>query len=78
LSSRHFFEPIDQPIAGRHRFPGWPSGRASWGLPWFAGPSPLLGQDNDDVLAGELGLTDTEIARLETDLVVGRRPLGLA
>jgi crotonobetainyl-CoA:carnitine CoA-transferase CaiB-like acyl-CoA transferase len=77
LMSRRFFEPIDQPIVGRHEFPGWPSGRDSWRLPWFAGPAPLLGQHNHDVLTRELCLGDDEIARLEADLVVGRHPLGL-
>jgi crotonobetainyl-CoA:carnitine CoA-transferase CaiB-like acyl-CoA transferase len=35
--------------------------------------APLLGQHNPEVLAG-LGLTDSEIAALEADGVIGRTP----
>lgn len=57
LNAAGLFETVETP-QGTVRFPGVPT--------WFsrtpgrvAGPAPMLGQDNDEVL-GELGLTDLE------------------
>jgi crotonobetainyl-CoA:carnitine CoA-transferase CaiB-like acyl-CoA transferase len=37
-----------------------------------AEPPPLLGEHNDEVLKGMLGLTDAEIAELRQQRVIGR------
>ena len=44
---------------------------------WYRSPAPLLGQHNEDVLTGLLGLAPDEIADLQQAAVIGERPLGL-
>lgn len=65
------FELVDQPGVGTYLAPGSP-------LEFVVGPrppvvpAPVLGQHTDEVLAGELGLSEFEIARLhERGVVAG-------
>ncbi len=39
-----------------------------------AAPPPLLGEHNDEVLAGELGLSEAELMALRADGIVGEVP----
>lgn len=74
LESRGFYEELEHPLSGRHRFPGWPF-RITPGPPrHHRAPSPTLGQHNDDVLA-TLGLSDDELTKLRADQVIGERLL---
>ena len=73
LAFRGFFEELDHPVNGRAnlstvpvRFSGGP-GR------FHTNPAPLLGQHNHELLA-ELGLTESEIADLEADGIIGSAP----
>jgi len=43
---------------------------------WYRSPAPTLGQHNDEVLRGELGLDDAEIDDLRARDIIGERPLG--
>lgn len=77
LLARSFIEPIDHPVCGEvpaaslpFRFESAPNG-------WTHSPAPTLGQHNHEVLGGELGLTDDELADLEQKGVIGTRPVGL-
>jgi crotonobetainyl-CoA:carnitine CoA-transferase CaiB-like acyl-CoA transferase len=56
--------------SGPMRLSGGPAG-------WYRSPAPLLGQHNEEVLAGLLGLAADEIADLHQAGVIGERPLGL-
>jgi crotonobetainyl-CoA:carnitine CoA-transferase CaiB-like acyl-CoA transferase len=73
LAFRGFFEEVEQPVTGRARLSTVPmrfSGRTG---PFHTSPAPGLGQHNDELLA-EIGLTPPEIADLEAEGIIGRKP----
>lgn len=69
LQTRGYWVEMDHPAAGRIRVPG-PPYRIS-GDPWRVDrPAPLLGQHNQDVYCGILGLLKSQLARLRRAGVV--------
>lgn len=73
LAFRGFFEEVDHPVNGPARLSTVPM-RCSGGPGKFhTEHAPLLGQHNHELLTG-LGLSDAEIAGLESDGVVGTAP----
>ena len=77
LRTRSFIEPIDHPVCGEVPCASLPFRFESSPGPWTTAPAPTLGQHNREVLGGELGLTDEELAELEAKGVIGTRPAGL-
>ncbi len=75
--ARGFFETVDHPVVGTHDLPGLPFRLSERGTGWLRSPPPTLGQHNDEVLGGVLGLSDDEIRGLRADGVIGDRPVGL-
>jgi crotonobetainyl-CoA:carnitine CoA-transferase CaiB-like acyl-CoA transferase len=74
LDARGYYEQINHPVTGPHRYPGWP-------LRMSPGPSrhhrsapPTLGQHNDEILRA-LGLTDAELEELRAQRVIGETAL---
>jgi crotonobetainyl-CoA:carnitine CoA-transferase CaiB-like acyl-CoA transferase len=74
LDVRGYYQEVDHPITGPHRYPGWP-------FTMTPGPSshhrfapPTLGQHNDEILRG-LGLTDDELADLRARRIIGETAL---
>lgn len=74
LDARGFYEEIEHPITGSHRYPGWP-------LRLTPGPDrhhrfapPTLGQHNDEILSG-LGVTGDELDELRAQHVIGETAL---
>jgi crotonobetainyl-CoA:carnitine CoA-transferase CaiB-like acyl-CoA transferase len=65
---------VDHPVTGRHPLPGLPF-RLEGVDQWLTGPSPTLGQHNDDVL-GEV-VTPAELEALRAAGLVGEWPAGL-
>jgi crotonobetainyl-CoA:carnitine CoA-transferase CaiB-like acyl-CoA transferase len=62
VKARGFFEEIDHPTAGRHRFPGGPAKFAGqWPEPRRA---PLLSEHTTEILVGELGYPAADLATL--------------
>jgi crotonobetainyl-CoA:carnitine CoA-transferase CaiB-like acyl-CoA transferase len=74
MRARGFWEQVEHPVIGPQWYAGFPYRLDA--DRWFAGPAPLLGQHNDEILT-EAGLTVEEIAALRDDHVIGDRPLGL-
>jgi crotonobetainyl-CoA:carnitine CoA-transferase CaiB-like acyl-CoA transferase len=44
---------------------------------WLRTPAPTIGQHNESVLGGILGLSPDELRELEAEGVIGSRPSGL-
>ena len=78
-AARGFFEPLDHPVVGTHGFPSLPfvfrTSRPA--RRWLRAPAPTLGQHNDEVLGGDLGLRADDLARLRAESLIGERPAGL-
>ena len=74
LQARDFFWEIDHPEAGRLRYAGQPVRLSETPARCYR-PAPCLGQHNDDVLSGLLGLSADERAALRDKGVIGDRPL---
>ena len=69
FEERGIMQTIDHPVAGPFKMVAWPV-RFS-GSPPPVKPSPLLGADNDDVLANWLGMGPDRIGGLRSDNVIG-------
>jgi crotonobetainyl-CoA:carnitine CoA-transferase CaiB-like acyl-CoA transferase len=74
LDARGYYEEVEHPVSGPHRYPGWP-------FRMTPGPSrhhrfapPTLGQHNEEILRG-LGLTDDELEELRARHVIGETAL---
>jgi crotonobetainyl-CoA:carnitine CoA-transferase CaiB-like acyl-CoA transferase len=76
LIARAFFEVLDHPLVGTHRYPGMPFRYATNTDGWLRRPPPTLGQHNDEILGGELGLSGADLDQLKADAVIGDRPVG--
>jgi crotonobetainyl-CoA:carnitine CoA-transferase CaiB-like acyl-CoA transferase len=74
LDARGYYQEVEHPVTGPHRYPGWP-------FTMTPGPSrhhrfapPTLGQHNEEILRG-LGLTDDELDDLRARRVIGEKAL---
>ncbi len=74
LESRGFLESLTHPVTGEMRYPGLPFRFASRSGGWLTRPPPTLGQHNDEVLGGELGLSSDELDALRAERIIGDRP----
>jgi crotonobetainyl-CoA:carnitine CoA-transferase CaiB-like acyl-CoA transferase len=73
MRARGFFEPIDNPLVGKHEYPSWPMRMSGGPTRYWTGPAPTLGEHNDEVLR-EIGVSDEELARLRAERVIGDVP----
>jgi len=76
FQARGYFETPPHPVVGEMPLASLPF-RYSGVDHWLRTPSPKLGQDNERVLCGILGLSSEDLRQLETDGVIGDRPEGL-
>jgi crotonobetainyl-CoA:carnitine CoA-transferase CaiB-like acyl-CoA transferase len=64
LKARGFFVEIAHPVAGKFQYPGAPLKYEA--TPWeLRMPAPILGQHNDEILGGRLGVTAARLAELK-------------
>jgi crotonobetainyl-CoA:carnitine CoA-transferase CaiB-like acyl-CoA transferase len=76
LQARHYFETTEHSVVGAMPLPSLPFRSANTDR-WLRTPAPTLGQHNERVLGGVLGLSPADLAALEADGVIGTRPSGL-
>jgi crotonobetainyl-CoA:carnitine CoA-transferase CaiB-like acyl-CoA transferase len=74
LEHRGFLNRVVHPVTGEHRVPGLPFRLASVSGPWVTTAAPTLGQHNEEVLIGELGLTEDDFTVLKEKGIVGTTP----
>jgi crotonobetainyl-CoA:carnitine CoA-transferase CaiB-like acyl-CoA transferase len=74
LDARGYYQELQHPLTGSHRYPGWPFRITPGPLRHHRLPTPTLGQHNLEVLAG-MGLSDQDIAALRETAVIGERLL---
>jgi len=74
LEARHFFQTLKHPFTGETRYPGFPAWLTAFERELHRAPPPTLGQHNREILQGDLGLTDEELAELEAEGIIGTRP----
>ena len=72
---RGYLHDIDSASIGRQTVQGLPLRPDYWSGPWLRRPTPRLGEHNDEVLGGELGLDEAALHRLRDTNVIGDRPL---
>ncbi len=75
LEHRGYFQTLEHPVTGAARYPGLPYVGLADGRP--RRPPPTLGQHNREVLAGELGISEDELARWEREGIIGTQPAWL-
>jgi crotonobetainyl-CoA:carnitine CoA-transferase CaiB-like acyl-CoA transferase len=73
LVARDYYQTLDHPISGERRYPVWPMRFSFAKAPVYASGAATLGQHNEEILGGDLRLSDDEIARLRSDEVIGER-----
>ena len=71
LVARGFFQEIEHPAAGTHPYPGPMAQFSRTPLIPTRSPAPLLGQHNEELLRGLVGLDEAEYAQLVEDQIVG-------
>ncbi len=74
--ARNYFETPEHPVVGAMPLPSLPFRFASIDQ-WLRTPAATLGQHNEQVLSGILGLSPGRIRELESEGVIGTRPKGL-
>jgi crotonobetainyl-CoA:carnitine CoA-transferase CaiB-like acyl-CoA transferase len=76
FQARRYFETPEHPVVGAMPMPSLPFRYASIDR-WLRTPAPTIGQHNEEVLRGILALSPAEFRDLETEGVIGKRPVGL-
>jgi crotonobetainyl-CoA:carnitine CoA-transferase CaiB-like acyl-CoA transferase len=76
LQARGYFETPEHPVVGAIPLPSLPFRYAGIER-WLRTPAPTIGQHNEAVLCGILGLATEELRKLEAEGVIGTRPEGL-
>ncbi len=74
LRARGFFEPVTNPLVGTQHYPTWPVRLSAGPQRSGAAPRRRSAQHTAEVLRGELGIDDDELARLEAEHVIGTTP----
>ena len=74
LQARGYWQWLERAVVGNQPNPSSPYRIAREGPYPIATPAPTLGQHNAEVLGGVLGLSDTDLARLNERGIIGNKP----
>lgn len=74
LDARGYYEELDHPVTGTHRYPGWPFRITPGPHRHHRTAPPTLGQHNDEILR-ELGLSAQDLTDLRRRRIIGERVL---
>jgi crotonobetainyl-CoA:carnitine CoA-transferase CaiB-like acyl-CoA transferase len=74
--ARGFYETLEHPVAGSQPYPRLPMRFALGPAHQVSSTPPTLGEHNDEVLRGLLGLSQAELAVLREARVIGETPAG--
>jgi crotonobetainyl-CoA:carnitine CoA-transferase CaiB-like acyl-CoA transferase len=74
MRARNFFEPVTHPLLGEQFYPSWPVRMSAGPHRSWRAPAPMLGQHTAAVLHELLGVDEAELARLESEHVIGTIP----
>ncbi|MGE4609473.1 MAG: CoA transferase [Myxococcota bacterium] len=74
LEFRQFYQTLTHPVTGPTRYPGLPMAFSSLSRQLHRSPPPTLGQHNEEILGGELGLNDEELEGLRDRKIIGSKP----
>lgn len=74
LIDRNYFYNAVHPVTSETRYPGLPINYSNFDKLFPHGLPPILGEHNDEILGGELGLSDEELAELREKQIIGERP----
>jgi len=72
-AAREYFVAVDRAVVGTHLYPGAVARFSKTALQADC-PAPLLGEHNGEVFRRLLGMSDAEIAELESAGVIGSAP----
>lgn len=74
IQSRGFYQTLEHPVTGPTPYPNLPIRFSALGAGLHAFPAPTLGQHNEAILGGELGLSRAELEALREKKIIGERP----
>jgi crotonobetainyl-CoA:carnitine CoA-transferase CaiB-like acyl-CoA transferase len=74
LHARGFLQEVDRAFIGKHPQPSMPFREAEKPFP-IRTPPPTLGEHNQEILGGLLGLSDAEIEQLTREGIIGTEML---
>ncbi len=74
LEFRQFYQTMTHPVTGPTRYPGLPMAFSSLSRQLHRSPPPMLGQHNEEVLGGELDLSEEELEGLRERKIIGDKP----
>jgi crotonobetainyl-CoA:carnitine CoA-transferase CaiB-like acyl-CoA transferase len=74
LDAREYYQQLEHPITGPHRYPGWPFRITPGPARHHRCAPPMLGQHNEEILLS-LGITGGELEDLRTRRVIGEAAL---
>jgi crotonobetainyl-CoA:carnitine CoA-transferase CaiB-like acyl-CoA transferase len=75
IRARGFYQTLEHPVTGPTPYPNLPIRFSARGPGLHTSPPPTMGQHNEEILGGELGLSRAELEALREKKIIGDRPV---